>query len=943
MPTTREFLGWDGPALPRAVAWLRAHRGGGGWDFSNLIVVVPSTQAGRRLLELLVEAAEGEQAALAPPRIVTPGELPELLYEAPSSVAEPLHVMLAWVHALRGAGAGVMARVVPHPPEAEQWLRWWALAEQMAGLARDLAAHRLRMADVPMVAAERGVDLRGEERWQALAKLDERYHAALRAMGLVDRDRARLEAVEAGRCACAQPLVLLGTVDLNPVVRAMLSQCDDVAALIHAPAEHADGFDASGSLTPAYWSARRLAIIDEMIRFVDRPSDQAAAVVEAIAAVAPAHAADEVTVGLGDEKMAGPIRRTLELAGLPTRYAAGRPMGQSRPALLLGSLGRFVNQRRFDDLAALLRHPDVERYVQRAMGEQAGEAAIAHWLTLLDEYAADHVQGRVDGRWLGDGAAQARLEKLWQSVLALWPIEPDERRPLPQWSEAIAGALTTVFGDLELARYEREDDQLIRALGAVGELLREQAELDVDAATTPVVTGAQAIALTVRRLAEQNLPEDGGDAAIELTGFLELQLDDAPVVVVTSLNEGTVPGSRNADPFLPDSLRSQLGMSDNRRRYARDLLMLEAVVRSRPRVTLIAGRRSAEGEPLAPSRLLLACDDDALVRRVHEFYAEADERTPAPAAPLLLQPGGESRFLIPPPLLDVPPINALPVTAFRAYLACPYRFYLRHVLKLRAQEDGVFEMDALSFGSLAHGVLEAFGRSELTDCADPNKVEAFLSDRLEMAAGRKFGSNQRPAILLQVEQLRERLRIFAQRQAAWVREGWRIVPEAVETKLTAQVMVDGEPFTINGRVDRVDRHPELGYRILDYKTGDTANKPEKTHRRREGDGHVWVDLQLPLYLNLCALKDVAPDKVQLGYVNLPKKLGDVDVSLAKWTADEIADAMEVRDVVVRKLRQQVFWPPGDVPDFDDEFSMLCGDTSLQRDELIRVSQQGGAA
>ncbi|NJL32204.1 MAG: hypothetical protein HC898_11620, partial [Phycisphaerales bacterium] len=49
---------------------------------------------------------------------------------------------------------------------------------------------------------------------------------------------------------------------------------------------------------------------------------------------------------------------------------------------------------------------------------------------------------------------------------------------------------------------------------------------------------------------------------------------------------------------------------------------------------------------------------------------------------------------------------------------------------------------------------------------------------------------------------------------------------------------DGELFTLTGRIDRMDHHPELGrYRLLDYKTGDSAQKPQQTHRKK---GSGWI-------------------------------------------------------------------------------------------------------
>ena len=66
--------------------------------------------------------------------------------------------------------------------------------------------------------------------------------------------------------------------------------------------------------------------------------------------------------------------------------------------------------------------------------------------------------------------------------------------------------------------------------------------------------------------------------------------------------------------------------------------------------------------------------------------------------------------------------------------------------------------------------------------------------------------------------------------------------------MAATVIVDDEPFTITGRIDRVDRHADGRYRVIDYKTADTPVSPETSHRR--GKQKQWIDLQLPLYHQL---------------------------------------------------------------------------------------------
>jgi len=333
--------------------------------------------------------------------------------------------------------------------------------------------------------------------------------------------------------------------------------------------------------------------------------------------------------------------------------------------------------------------------------------------------------------------------------------------------------------------------------------------------------------------------------------------------------------------------------------------------------------------------LLLACDDDLLVTRVRAFYAE-DEPV---VAPLLLAPGRVSRFGVLKPACDEPVLERLRVTGFRDYLACPYRFYLKHVLKLGVLDDQAVEMDALAFGNLAHGVLERFGRSEVAHHDDPEAIGEMLSDALSQVAGARFGRRPRPAVQVQVEQLRQRLWGFAQAQAQLVQQGWRIRADLIEKDCKAVVEVDGQPFTLSGRVDRIDQHEDGRLRVLDYKTSDAGLEPEKTHRAGPKAQRHWVDLQLPLYRTLVSPLGVQAD--ELGYINLPRSAADAGVRLAPWGVDELEEAMAVRDTVIRALRGRVFWPPAEPPGYADGLEGLCADAALDR--AVLIAQAGGAS
>jgi len=197
---------------------------------------------------------------------------------------------------------------------------------------------------------------------------------------------------------------------------------------------------------------------------------------------------------------------------------------------------------------------------------------------------------------------------------------------------------------------------------------------------------------------------------------------------------------------------------------------------------------------------------------------------------------------------------------------------------------------------------------------------------------------------LQAEQLRYRLEGVAREQARLVAEGWRVLHvegAGREGRLAQTIDIDGQPFTLTGKIDRIDLHPELGYRVIDYKTSDNPKSPEQTHRAGPKGDKRWTDLQLPLYRDLCAALGVTGDRVALAYFNVPRKLSEAKVVEAAWDAAEIDAARAVRDDVVRALRAQRYWPPSmDPPVFDDGLAGVCADDADGRADIVQRSGVG---
>lgn len=196
--------------------------------------------------------------------------------------------------------------------------------------------------------------------------------------------------------------------------------------------------------------------------------------------------------------------------------------------------------------------------------------------------------------------------------------------------------------------------------------------------------------------------------------------------------------------------------------------------------------------------------------------------------------------------------TALSATALERYAACPYRFFLANVLRLRAVEEPEEggELSALDRGSLMHDILEQWVKRWLHErpqswpdyVNDPQPLLEIAQQRLEEAQDdRKLGGpgirdGLRRQVLDDLEQARQSEAARAAREPDW----W---PRAVESKFEdVELDVGGErTITVAGRIDRIDEAPGDRRRAIDYKTG--------KQRRNAADAfRAGSTLQLPLYL-----------------------------------------------------------------------------------------------
>ncbi len=911
--TTRIFLGFQQPALHSATDYLaQQFRRGAMLAMDGVTVVVPTSRAERRLQTLLANYCQTHQLGFVPPQVVTVSYVPELLYSARLPFASVQTQQMAWAKALRDA-AQLHDQLVPAanrfgtPWGNRQWLDAGRVFWRMY---RELAAEGLSFADVAKITGA-WAECPDVGRWNAMSQLQEGYWQILRDLQLWDQQSARLIAVRSNECRTDRDLVLVGTSDMNRTLRSMLRQVSDrVTSLVHATELWKDRFDELGVLKSEAWETANIDLLDSQWTVADNPESQAEAAVDWLASVAGSYSIDETVVGCPDAQLVPYVQRQLAGRGVRSRWAAGQAMPETAPYLLLLSIRDWISRRHREDFAKLVRHPDVADWLLR---NRIGPG----WLEALDKYHEEHLS-RTYGPWWAESPWTERVRTAFDLVEHWLRVLDDKDRPLGEWMTRLQGVLREVYAKQFLNRDDPVEQRVLSASHIVATEIGNLAMVPAQVAER--TTASEAIDLVLAGIETKVVSSSATADSIDILGWLDLPLDDTRALVVGGIHEGTVPRATTSGQFLPNTLRERLGIDDAHDRYARDAYALSALLAGNREVHFVVGRSTVEGDPLRPSRLLLAAEGDELVRRWDKLLKP---RRPQPWHADSSSSG--SRFQIPRPNEDIELSDKLTVSGFKMYLQCPYRFYLSHVLKLRRVDDSSRELDARQYGTVIHRVLDCFGKSEYRDSTDIGEITEFCRDALGQVASEQFADLALPPVQIQLAQICGLLNNFAVKQAERSAEGWRI--RCVETHCSFPFIVDDVPTNIEGRIDRIDQHQDTGeWVILDYKTSAAAKDAATSHRKKDGQ---WLDLQLPLYRHIATSDEIRDP--QVGYFSLPVS-ESCKISLLEWTADQFQEADEKIKQVIRDIRQCRFWPPNQ-PNYRDEWEDICMVGLLERPDL----------
>jgi ATP-dependent helicase/nuclease subunit B len=361
----------------------------------------------------------------------------------------------------------------------------------------------------------------------------------------------------------------------------------------------------------------------------------------------------------------------------------------------------------------------------------------------------------------------------------------DELMSLARFAQALSSAAQIFAGD---GAWRGPDGRMAAQL---------LAELQASEAAGQLNVAAEDAVPLLRQLLDTQAvrPPYGGHPRIFIWGLLEARLQRADFVVLGGLNEGVWPALPAPDPWLPPKLRSTLGMPTLDTRIglaAHDF----ASALGAPEVLITRGRRDSKS-PTVASRFLLRLEAisgglprdvrlERLTRALDDPGAPKPVDRPAPSPPAEQRP------------------DRISVTAVDRLKADPFAFYAQSVLRLRSLDPVDDDHTARWKGIAVHEVLQEWLQND--EC-DPDKLrpraERLLKDEAIHPLLRALWA---PRLLEAIDWI-----------AATERENQRAGRRPLAAETIGETALAG--VTVHGRVDRIDRLPQGGLAIIDYKTG----------------------------------------------------------------------------------------------------------------------------
>jgi ATP-dependent helicase/nuclease subunit B len=348
-------------------------------------------------------------------------------------------------------------------------------------------------------------------------------------------------------------------------------------------------------------------------------------------------------------------------------------------------------------------------------------------------------------------------------------------------------------------------------------------------------------ALCKQLLQQQKMTFEGAEnRSLHVMGLLETRTLDFDRVIVLSLNEGSLPGTRKRESLIPVDIANMSAFSLPTFTQADAVTsyhFYRLLQRPKEAVLVYVQNESSSAEV------------SRFIRQIRFDWSKLNpnleliEPTIQFNADYLVEEEVEHRIAKTPELIaqikDILENRGFSPSSVAMFASCSLKYYFSQIVNLRQEKQREDEMGADVFGTWLHKVLELVDSQLIEaggweDGLSVTEKKALIEPLLAQAMAEirekegNFEVEKGFNYVLQ-DVAKTLLGSYFDQSSTWYPE--RIKLLAVEQKLETTVMIpvgsEMWPVKMKGRIDRMDLKGESVLRIVDYKTGKVEKKDVK--------------------------------------------------------------------------------------------------------------------
>jgi len=310
---------------------------------------------------------------------------------------------------------------------------------------------------------------------------------------------------------------------------------------------------------------------------------------------------------------------------------------------------------------------------------------------------------------------------------------------------------------------------------------------------------------------------------LQLMGMLESRVLDFETVILTSVNEGTLPAGKSNNSFIPYELKKSFNLPTYKEKDAIYTYHFYHLLQRAKKIYLLHDSDTESRMGGEKSRFLIQLEvEKQALHTINNSVVIPD----VPKIEKQLQ-----RVQKTPEMLEILKKRAekgFSPSALTTYMRNPIDFYRQYILGIRDKDEVEETVAYNTLGTVVHDTLEAFYTPLTGQELTLVHLQDFLN-RTPPEVARQFEKTYSKAPiskgqnLLIFEVVKRYVINFLKMEIKAIESGKTIEIKEIESNLTASLNIAELNFPVNigGKVDRVDLVDGI-LRIIDYKTGKVA-------------------------------------------------------------------------------------------------------------------------